>query len=436
MANTNINKLPIVNITEQTAGAWYLYAADVSSLRDARIKVSSLFSKLKITNVGTSLVSSDYKKIKGISVSSPLGLNGTRDDIKIYLQENLINLSNCDNTTSNFMTTVDLGADVGTSLLSIVNGGTGASEQANALNLLTNSASGSNTKILQTDGTGASWKWINELFTASVGLEWDTTVVPYKLKVDLSDATFTSDILFNNHISVNGYNIGLGDGWLSNDKGSEGISINAEGHVFMGYSSPTRIFDTGNTAALTLNNNLSFASGSTKSINLISPISGGGDEFKINGSAPTASNQAGGAITLTGGAGTGSGVGGAINLLAGNSASGDGDINLSVCDGGTVSQVFRAHGSNKHFTFGSTGANNNAVVDIQNDTTSAACLELDQNDTDEPFVIYTGTTAADDSASLSSLHGTFPNHTNANDGWVRISINGTDKWVPFFATPA
>ena len=136
------------------------------------------------------------------------------------------------------------------------------------------------------------------------------------------------------------------------------------------------------------------------------------------------------------GAGTGSGAGGSLTFKAGNTGSGDGDISLFVTDAGTQSEILRLHGSNKHFTFGSTGVNNNAKVDIQNDTTGAACLELDQNDTDEPFVIYTGTTAADATASLSSLHGTFPNHTNANDGWVRININGTDKWVPFFATPA
>ena len=41
-----------------------------------------------------------------------------------------------------------------------------------------------------------------------------------------------------------------------------------------------------------------------------------------------------------------------------------------------------------------------------------------------------------DSNSLSSLHGTFPDHTNANDGWIRIEINGVTKWIPFFATPA
>ena len=228
----------------------------------------------------------------------------------------------------------------------------------------------------------------------------------------------------------------MGAGWISNDGTNEGINIDATGRVFMGHSVPTVEFDTSNSAALTLSDNLSFTSGDVREINVMSPSTGAGNEFKITGSAGTATNTAGGAITLTGGIGNGTGVGGAINLLAGNSGSGDGDINLSITDGGTIAQVMKIHGSNKHFTFGSTGANNNAVVDIQNDTTGAACLELDQNDTDEPFIIFTGSSAVDATTCVSSLHGTFPNHTNANDGWVRININGTDKWVPYFATPA
>ena len=312
-----------------------------------------------------------------------------------------LDLNSCNNEKSKFLQTIDLASDGGVSVLSIENGGTGALNQQSAINALTLSGVGTANQVLKTDGLNAEYASLSTLIPAGAGLAWDLTTSPHTLNVDLNDVTFTSSVVFNNEVSLNGHNLDLGIGWLSGDGSSEGINIDTTGRVFIGHSGPTATYDTTNTAALTVGDNISFTSGDTREINVMSPSTGG-----------------------------------SINLLAGNSGSGDGDINLSVTDGGTIAQVMKIHGSNKHFTFGSTGANNNAVVDIQNDTTGAACLELDQNDNDEPFIIFTGSSATDASTCVSSLHGTFPNHTNANDGWARININGTDKWVPYFATPA
>jgi len=53
------------------------------------------------------------------------------------------------------------------------------------------------------------------------------------------------------------------------------------------------------------------------------------------------------------------------------------------------------------------------------------CLELQQDDVDDVFIEFDGTSAADSTKSISSSTAT----ASAKFGAVRISINGTDKWI-------
>tara|TARA_Y100001963_G_C6783213_1_gene451106 strand:- start:397 stop:729 length:333 start_codon:yes stop_codon:yes gene_type:complete len=63
------------------------------------------------------------------------------------------------------------------------------------------------------------------------------------------------------------------------------------------------------------------------------------------------------------------------------------------------------------------------------DGTSKAALKLEQLDVDEPFILFTGTTAADQTKSLTS-----DTSVGSLAGHVRVSINGTDYWMPFYST--
>ena len=440
MANTKIQHLPTASLSQVASRkTHYLYMADLDNGTDNKFKATDFFTTINSIGSGVSLISNSSFNSVSLKTLKSTGKHITVSEganaIEVGLQESDINLNKCDNSKSSFISTVDLGSNVGDSTLAIINGGTGADDQASALNLLTNSAGGVINQILKTDGTAASWAGINSLFTSGTGLTWDTSTTPYTLNVTLDDVTFTSNITFNNTVTISNQNLGMGTGWISNDGTSEGINIDTSGNVFIGTG--TSVFD----EVLTLTGNLSFNSGGTRSIEMVQPSTGAGDEFQINGSAPTASNQAGGAITLTGGTGSGSGAGGAVNLLAGNSTSGNGGINMSVTNAGTVTQVLKIHGSNKHFTIGSTGANNNAVLDVQNDTTGAACLELDQNDTDEPFIIFTGSTGTSGGANIDTEpDGDTSGSTVAGPhsatwtlkGMYRVNINGTDFWTPYY----
>jgi hypothetical protein len=74
----------------------------------------------------------------------------------------------------------------------------------------------------------------------------------------------------------------------------------------------------------------------------------------------------------------------------------------------------------------------NAKLEInQNSTLGAiACLSLDQDDTDQEFIYFDGTSAGDSTSSLSSSTGT----TGGKQGAIRVNINGVDRWLRFYDT--
>jgi hypothetical protein len=83
------------------------------------------------------------------------------------------------------VTALDLTTDVGSSILPILNGGTGASTANGALNNLLPSQSGNNGKFLKTDGTNSSW----QTAVTSVGL-----ALPAELTVSNSPVTSTGTL--------------------------------------------------------------------------------------------------------------------------------------------------------------------------------------------------------------------------------------------------
>jgi len=82
-------------------------------------------------------------------------------------------------------------------------------------------------------------------------------------------------------------------------------------------------------------------------------------------------------------------------------------------------------------------------VDFVQSSGSAALpvLQLQQDDSDEPFIEFDGTSAADQTKSISTANGdgtvTGPKNFSSTAGWefvgmVRISINGNDFWMPYY----
>ena len=61
--------------------------------------------------------------------------------------------------------------------------------------------------------------------------------------------------------------------------------------------------------------------------------------------------------------------------------------------------------------------------------TGVSVIKLEQLDTDEPFIRFEGTTASDQTKSLST-----DTSVGSLTGHIRVSINGTDFWIPYYAT--
>jgi hypothetical protein len=96
----------------------------------------------------------------------------------------------------------------------------------------------------------------------------------------------------------------------------------------------------------------------------------------------------------------------------------------------TLANAFFIDGSADKIGFG-TNSPAGAAVEINqaNSSGAIACLALDQDDTDEPFIKFDGTTASDQSKSLST-----DTSVGSLTGHIRIDVNGTDFWIPYYAT--
>ena len=55
-------------------------------------------------------------------------------------------------------------------------------------------------------------------------------------------------------------------------------------------------------------------------------------------------------------------------------------------------------------------------------------MQLQQLDTDEPFIRFEGDTASDQTKSL-----TTDTSVGSLTGHIRVSIKGTDYWIPYYA---
>jgi len=96
----------------------------------------------------------------------------------------------------------------------------------------------------------------------------------------------------------------------------------------------------------------------------------------------------------------------------------------------TLTHAFFADGSADKIGFGtSTPADASVEINQANTSGAIACLSLDQDDTDQEFIRFDGTSASDQTKSLTT-------DTSVGDltGHIRVNINGTDFWIPYYAT--
>ena len=96
----------------------------------------------------------------------------------------------------------------------------------------------------------------------------------------------------------------------------------------------------------------------------------------------------------------------------------------------TLANAFFIDGSADKIGFGTnTPADASVEINQANTAGAIACLSLDQDDVDQEFIKFDGTSASDQTASLTTA-----TTVGALTGYIRVNINGTDFWVPYYAT--
>jgi hypothetical protein len=151
-------------------------------------------------------------------------------------------------------------------------------------------------------------------------------------------------------------------------------------------------------------------------------VDGGNDRVGIMNGSPSVPLDVTGAVKVSG----------AIDFDGGDFTWNDSSANdLDFrCETATLDDAFFIDGSADKVGFGCQDPSD-AMVEINQSNSSGAiaCLSLDQDDTDQEFIKFEGTTASDQSSSL-----TTDTSVGSLTGHIRVNVNGTDFWIPYYAT--
>lgn len=362
----------------------------------------------------------NFKGIK--SLNSLLTVATASNNITLQVNEANIDLANCDNTTSAFLSSVSLTADV-TGTLPVANGGTGATS-ITANSLVLGNGTGAFTALgAATNGqlvigrTGLS----PLLATLTAGTNISITNGAGSITIAASLSTLASNL------DAGGYNV-YNLGWLSGDGNSEGLKLDSSGRVFVGSSTPTSFF----TGDLNVNQDIYLKGGVTQYIKQ-ADSSSGTSLLVLQGGNRVSSAGVGGGVRILGGASVGANIAGGVAIYGGtHDGSGTGgDILFYGYDSSaTVQEILRLVGDNKRV-----GINNispSAPLDVTQGSTTAnlPVVELEQLDTGESFINFVGTSGAASANSLSSSTATAGTKTGA----IRVKINGTDAWIRVYSS--
>ena len=96
----------------------------------------------------------------------------------------------------------------------------------------------------------------------------------------------------------------------------------------------------------------------------------------------------------------------------------------------TLTHAFFADGSADKIGFGTSSPAGAAVeINQANSSGAIACLALDQDDTDEPFIKFDGDSQSDTSGNITTATS-----VGSLTGYIRVDVAGTDRWIPYYAT--
>ena len=150
-------------------------------------------------------------------------------------------------------------------------------------------------------------------------------------------------------------------------------------------------------------------------------VDAGNDRVGIMNASPSVELDVTGAIKASG----------AIDFDGGGFTFNDSGASVDFrAETNTLTHALFIDGSADKIGLGTSGPTSAFVtIDQASSTGAIAVLTLDQGDADQEFIRFDGTTASDQSASL-----TTDTTVGSLTGHIRVNINGTDFWIPYYAT--
>ena len=314
--------------TSSLTSSMYLLVADPGATTNWKLASTGLFTTINTLGTGseslfvstTGYTTHNFKGIK--SLNSLLTVATASNNITLQVNETAINLANCNNATSLFLSSVSLTSNV-TGILPVANGGTGlATLLANSL-YIGNGTSTPTALGVATDG---------QLVIGRTGLSPVLANLTAGSNVTITNAAGAITIAANLStlaaaLNASTYNI-YGTGWISGDGDNEGIKINSSGKVFVGSSTPTAFYS----YDFNINQSIALNGSLAQRIEMTSSSTPG--NLNISAASANVSNVTGGNLYMQAGdAAGGTGLGGNI-LLYGGAASGTGNAGQASLYGG------------------------------------------------------------------------------------------------------
>jgi len=334
---TDLTQLTKTNVT----GNDLLLVANSARKDNKKFQLSDLFPSVQTDAsasgqaLWTGITSKNVINLKGIeSANSKLTVTTASSDIVLTLVEAQIDLNNCDNSTSAFLSSVNLASNV-TGTLPVANGGTNATSFADKAVVITQD-SGTDTLSAVTMSTngqlligGTSGP---TAATLTAGTNVTITNGDGTIEIASSLASVASDLDMNNN------DIDLGTGYVSSDGASNGIRVTGN-NAYIGASGTYF-----NSALLNLSGGIDLVANSSHTIKVASGTTPG--TLTLQGQDTTTVNGNGGNLNLAAGDADGSGTGGALNIYGGDTGSGTGGaVKIITSVAGTYTDALTVSGS-------------------------------------------------------------------------------------------
>ena len=217
------SKITALTTLPSVTSADYLVAARSSDSQNYKLLASSLFSSLTgigydtpvylIDNISsTNNISQRGLKSLSAAITLAVSTSGSNKNVDIDFDETQIDLSNCDNTTSGFLSSVDL-TDITTvsGILPVKIGGTGIGI-LNDKSVLVTQDSGDRAFTMKAMSASGSL-----LIGGLSGPEVGTLTAGNNITVTNGDGSITIASTFSTattNVDMAGFNIEMGNGWI------------------------------------------------------------------------------------------------------------------------------------------------------------------------------------------------------------------------------